>query len=139
MNLRKTCHRAVSPKITPYSCVLICCHYRYMIALHSTLSLICGIVTLKQDVNFMALDKFEEITLYCASFLVRFYFFLSLRFIANRNWLPRHIKEELLSTPSPSAIFKCISLDIHRESSSFFTARAHKEMKQALANIIQKI
>ena len=108
MNLRKTCHRAVSPKITPYSCVLICCHYRYMIALHSTLSLICGIVTLKQDVNFMALDKFEEITLYCASFLVRFCLFLSLRFTANRNWLPRHIKEELLSTPSPSAIFKCI-------------------------------
>ena len=106
-----------------------------MIALHSTLSLICGIVTLKQDVNFMALDKFEEITLSCAFFLVRFYFFLSLRFIANRNWL----KEELLSTPSPFGYIQVYSLDIHRESSSFFTARAHKEIKQALANSIQKI
>ena len=41
MKSHKTCHRAVFPKIMPYtcSCVLICCHYLYMIVLHSTLSL----------------------------------------------------------------------------------------------------
>ena len=96
----------------------------------------------------MALDKFEEmnlnlnlnfITLSCASFFVRFYFFISDRFMAYKNWLPRQFKEELLVTHSPSVIFKFISLDIHLESSSFITARAHKEMKHALANMTQKI
>ena len=79
----------------------------------------------------MALDKFEEITLSCGSFLVRFFFFVSLRFMAKKNWLPTQIKEELLLTPSPSVIFKFISLDIHQHCAKFliyiqFTARAHK-------------
>ena len=104
------------------------------------------IKNIKQDVNFMALDKFEEMnlnlnftTLSCASFLVRFYFFISDRFMAYKNWLPRQFKEELLVTHSPSVIFKFILLDIQLESSSFITARAHKEIKHALANMTQKI
>ena len=51
MKSRKTYLRAVSPKITPYSCVLICCHYLYMIALHSTLSLNMRISDIKLHVQ----------------------------------------------------------------------------------------
>ena len=46
MKSRLTCHRAVSPKITPYRGLLICCLLRYLVALHSALSLNSGIVTL---------------------------------------------------------------------------------------------
>ena len=46
MKSRLTCHRAVSPKITPYCGLLICCLLRYLVALHSALSLNSGIVTL---------------------------------------------------------------------------------------------
>ena len=46
MKSRPTCHRAVSPKITPYRGLLICCLLRYLVALHSALSLNSGIVTL---------------------------------------------------------------------------------------------
>ena len=98
------------------------------------------IKNIKQDVIFMALDKFEEMTLSCASFLVRLYLFISLRFMANKNWLPRKIKEELLLTPSPSVfffhwIFTSIaqSLLINIQ----VTDRVHKEMKYALAKILK--
>ena len=46
MKSRLTCHRAVSPKITPYRGLLICCLLRYLVASHSALSLNSGIVTL---------------------------------------------------------------------------------------------
>ena len=46
MKSRLTCHRAVSPKITPYCGLLICCLLHYLVALHSALSLNSGIVTL---------------------------------------------------------------------------------------------
>ena len=42
----KTCHRAVFPTIMPYCCLRILLCYLYLVALHSTLSLNNGIVTL---------------------------------------------------------------------------------------------
>ena len=51
MKSRQTCHRAVSPKITPYCCSLICCRYLYLVALHFNLSLNSGTVTLSRKLS----------------------------------------------------------------------------------------
>ena len=64
MKSRLTCHRAVSPKITPYRGLLICCLLRYLVALHSALSLNSGIVTLigvyTHPIDLSCHQKFEN-------------------------------------------------------------------------------